>query len=272
MLLNRTSLKSLFSKGKFPSENHFAHLIDSSVNKMEDGIAKTAADGLQLAPQGDFNQVLSVYERMDLPLPAWQVKLLKENDARGLSFEKVERDANNEPTSFSRLFLADDGKVGINTRQPRFAFQVDAPAALHTRLGTRVGKVPGDGEWHPILSGLKGPAAFEAVARIDGPAGRGKYAFTHAIALATFGGRGARPRIRQTRAYYGWFWNRIEFRWAGTLFDYALEVRTRQHYGFSEDNAPSMICFHLTELWDSNSLHPDQLPLVQTPNPPPPTQ
>lgn len=253
MILNRDSLKQLFKKGKTPSENHFAHLIDSSLNKMEDGIGKTAAEGLQLSPQGAFDQVLSVYERMDLPLPSWQIKLLRENEARGLSFEKVAKDEDNNPTTESRLFLADNGKIGVHTSSPWAPFHVATTAGIKARVGTHVyGQVPGDGEWHPILSNLMGLQALEVMARIDGPPGKGKYAMTHAIALRTFGGKSSRNKIPQTRAYYGFFWNRIELRWDGSINNYSLQVRTRQHYGFDEDDGQSMIKFHVTNLWDDD--------------------
>jgi len=218
---------------------------------MEDGIGKTAAEGLQLSPKGSFDQVLSVYERMDLPMPAWQIKLLRQNDARGLSFEKLEKNEDNEPEGTSRLFLANDGKIGINTTAPWAPLHVNTTAGLKARVGTHVyGQVAGDGEWHPIISQLKGMQSFEVVARIDGPPGRAKYAITHAIALRTFGGKGSRSKIPQTRAHYGWFWNRIELRWMGSVNDYSLEVRTRQHYGDDENGGMCMIKFHVAKLWD----------------------
>ncbi len=261
MLLNRDSLKQLFQKGKSPSENHFAHLIDSTLNKMEDGIGKTEKRGLQLAPQGSFDQVISVYERMDLPLPAWQIKLLRQNNARGLSFEKVATNEDNQEESTSRLFLANDGKIGVKTTTPWAPLHVATTAGFKTRVGTHLyGQVPGDGQWHDMLSNLTGMQSFEVVARIDGPPGRGNYAITHAIALRTFGGKGSRRKIPQTRAYYGWFWNRIELRWEGSTHDYSLQVRTRQHYGKNDNNEESMIKFHVTNLWDDELFTDDQLP------------
>lgn len=249
--MNRASLKSLFSKGKFPSENHFAHLIDSTVNKMEDGIGKSAEEGLQLSPQGEADPVLSIYERMDVERPSWQLKLLRDNDARGLSFEKLGKDEFNQETSSSRLFLSNEGNIGVNTTQPLSDLHVNGTLGHNARIGTLVmGEVEGDGKWHTVIGGLSGPQAFEAVARIDGPTGKAKYAFTHAIALSTYGGRRSRWKIKQTRAYYGWFWNRIDFKWDGDTFAYALKVRTRQNYGKGEDGSHSKIRFHLSSLWD----------------------
>jgi hypothetical protein len=75
---------------------------------------------------------------------------------------------------------------------------------------------------------------------------------THAIALSTFGGKGSRSQITQTRAYYGWFWNRIELKWAGSTYDYSLKVRTRQPYALTEEGQVCQIKFHLTKVWDDD--------------------
>lgn len=262
MLLNRESLKNLFKKGKFPSENHFAHLIDSSINKVEDGFGKTPEDGLQLSPQGNHEPVMSVYERLDMPRASWQVKLLKNEEGKGLSFEKQTLNRENEVDSDSHLFLGNNGKVGINTTQPVSDLEVNGTVGIQTRVGRHFGVVPGDGKWHPILCHLTGVQAFEVVARIDGPKNHGKYAITHAVALAAFGGRHARKRIRQTRSYYGFFWNRIDLKWAGDTKDYHLMVRTWQHYGEDENGQTPMIKFHLTKLWDDSlfagDIYPDR--------------
>lgn len=263
MLLNRESLKGLFKKGKFPSEQSFTHLIDSSINKLDDGISKTPDDGLQLAPQGSFDRVLSVFERMDQDQPAWQLKFLRDANAKGLSFDKVEKDENNEPISESRFFLADDGRIGIKTTDPFTPFHIKTTAGIQSRIGTHCyGKVPGDGEWHTIIGGLTGVQCLEVVARIDGPFGHGKYAITHAVALSSFGGKHARNRIKQTRSYYGWFWNRIELKWEGEIKNYALKVRTRQHYGKQEDGSSSMIRLHVTNLWDDEVMRLERLRLL----------
>lgn len=270
MILNRDSLKQLFKKGKFPTENHFAHLIDSSMNKMEDGINKTPAEGLQLSPQGAFDQVVSIYERMDLPLPSWQIKLLRQNDARGLSFEKIDKNEDNEAVAESRLFLANDGNIGVGTTRPWAPFHLRTTAGIGTRVGAYAyGKVPGDGQWHPILSKLRGLHAFEIMARIEGPPGRAKYAMTHAIAHRAYGGKQSRNKIAQTRSYYGMYWNRIELRWSkGSIYDYDLEVRTRHSYGENEEKLPYMIKFHVTNLWDESLFADDNLPEHHNPKSP----
>ncbi|PPK88068.1 hypothetical protein CLV84_1031 [Neolewinella xylanilytica] len=251
MQRKRDSLKTLFSKGKFPSEKHFADLIDSSVNRLEDGIAKEPRDGLQLAPHGDHDQLLSFYERMDHPLPAWQVKLLRNNGARGLGFSRVTRGRNGDTESSTALFLANDHHVGLHTDRPRLPVEVAGTLGATARVGTlHTGRVPADGQWHDITDPYDDVQALEVVARADGPKGRGKYAVTHGIALNAFGGKGSRPAIRQTRTYFGWFFNRIDLRWSGGYKQYRLQVRTFTHYGLDEGNRTSDIRFHITGLWD----------------------
>ncbi len=139
--------------------------------------------------------------------------------------------------------------MGIGPNPPRTTLEIGGVLGIRTRVGTfKVGQVPGDGNWHKLLEGLDDLHAFEVVARIDGPRSRGRYAIAHAIALGAFGG--GRNKIKSLCAHYGWFWNRIEFRWQGTSArNYSLEARTRSHYGL-EDGKPYMLRFHITQLWD----------------------
>jgi len=44
-LLNRQSLINYFKKGSAPSERHFADLIESTVNIVDDGISREGENG-----------------------------------------------------------------------------------------------------------------------------------------------------------------------------------------------------------------------------------
>ncbi len=59
-IFNRSTLKGFFQKGKVPTEVHFSNLIDSTINKIDDGFAKTVDNGLKLSPGGPV-KVLSFY-------------------------------------------------------------------------------------------------------------------------------------------------------------------------------------------------------------------
>jgi hypothetical protein len=122
---------------------------------------------------------------------------------------------------------------------------------MDARKGTfKIGQVPGDAKWHNILEELDGIHAFEIMAQISGKKGSGRYAIAHAIALATFGGYLSKWSIRKTAANYGGFLNQLQFRWKGEVNNYALQVRTRRHYGLNDQNAePYAIRFNVTQLW-----------------------
>lgn len=250
---NRQDLKSFFRKGQTPSQVHFEYLIDSMVNKIDDGFAKSDDDGLRLAPTGEDQKVMSIFKNQSDPKPDWQLTLKNDDKGNGtLSFDHLGEDDSGKPVKKSSLVLADDGQVGIGTNNPRTTLEIGGVLGIRTRVGTfKVGQVPGDGHWHKIVEGLNDMHAFEIVARIDGPDKRGKYAFAHALAIGAFGG--GNNKIRSVCAHYGWFWNRIEFRWQGTAArNYSLEARTRSHYGLTATGKPYMLRFHITQLWDDS--------------------
>lgn len=254
-LWNRESLKNFFRKGQFPTEMHFAYLIDSQVNKIDDGFAKSDEEGLRLAPAGSESTVLSIYKNSIENLPQWQLNVGRDPGKGTLNFDAVRPDSNGKLIRESKMVLSESRGVGIGTAEPRTALEVNGTAGFHTRVGTyRVGEVDADGVWRPIISDLNAPSAFEVVARVDGGAGRGKYAVTHAIALGTFGG--GKNRIRQTRSYYGPFWNRIDLRWKSENIHYSLEIRTFQHYGLKPDGTAYKIRYHISALLDENAFKP----------------
>ena len=43
----RDELKEHFKNGRLPTEQHFAHLIDSTINKQEDGFSKDEENGMK---------------------------------------------------------------------------------------------------------------------------------------------------------------------------------------------------------------------------------
>lgn len=251
-LWNREALKSFFKKGQLPSELHFEYLIESTVNILDDRFTKSDENGLQLSPVGAAENLISILNDPAAKDPKWQLRLKDDETGAGLSFDSVDRDAAGNVRNTSRFFLGDNGKIGIGTTKPRTQMEIAGTLGVMSRIGSYViGKAPGDGEWHNVLEqDVDGVQAFEIVARIDGPPKRGKYAMTHAIALSTFGG--SNHRIKQVRAHFGWFLNRIEFRWKGTTHKYNLQVRTRSHYGFTESQTNFMIRYHITCLWDDS--------------------
>jgi hypothetical protein len=243
-LLNRQSLKNYFRKGNAPTEQHFADLIESTLNIVDDGIARGADHGFRISPIGHSHRLMSFFANMQKQEADWYLSL-NENNIPGLSFYETGKGP--------RLVLKEGGKIGINVLNPRYSLDIKGAIGVTHRIGTLFqGEVPGDGKWHDLVSGLREPSAFEIMARIDGRKGSGKYALAHAIALNTFGGRFSFGKINTTRAWYGSFFNRIRFRWSGELYDYSLQVKTSSHFGINEKNGePFPIQFQITGLLEN---------------------
>ncbi len=263
MKRNRKTLQKYFQKGQLPSEVHFGDLVDSVVNIIDDGYAKSSEYGLELAPQGKAEQVLSFFRSLNSAEPDWQLSLRQELGEEGLSFDRLENSPGEGVQPTTQLFLGRNGAIGIGHRQPHFALDVQGSIASTQRVGTfQIGQAPANREWHAITPALTGMQPLEVVAQARGATGRGRYAITHALALGLPGPH--RRRIRQTRNYLGFFWNRIELRWqyqyhdaarAGQAkYSYQLQARTRTNYGLDDDGNPCQIQYHITRLWDEDKM------------------
>ncbi|TAF31782.1 MAG: adhesin [Cytophagales bacterium] len=231
-LQSRDKLKSYFKKGSMPQEGHFVDLMDSVLNKIDDGIAKNLEDGLVLSLVGSSPKLLSFFKSIEDKSPAWSWELDQSGAALHL----------NNFSGDHVLSCMPDGKVGILNGNPEYELDVRGVVASQGRIGTyTTGRVPADGQWHPIIEQLNGCNAFEVMAGA-GRKGTGKYALIHAIALSTFGK--SKSEINLTQAYYGVRCNKIELKWVGDTFDYALHVRTRCNYGDGTE-----IQFNVSSLW-----------------------
>lgn len=242
-IFNRSTLKGFFQKGKVPTEAHFTNLIDSTLNKLDDGIAKTVEHGLKLAPGGGRSKkVISFFNVIKDKNPLWSLSVNPTEVAQGLSFQDIHNQ--------DRIFIKDQNGVGIGTTDPNYDLEVAGTMASKARVGTfkpTIG-VPADAEWHTVLDQLDGCHAFEIVAKVEGVKKRGKYAMAHCIAICANGGR--QNKIRTTQACYGWFWHRIMFRWRrNNLGNYTLQIKTNSHYGVDNENNVINIKFHITSLW-----------------------
>ncbi len=243
-IFNRATLKNFFSKGRVPTEVHFSNLIDSTINKIDDGFAKSVEHGLKLAPGGESKKLISFFEDIKHKDPQWNISINPTETIKGISIS--EKDKN------SHLFIRNGGNVGVGTITPSYLLDVNGTTGLKSRVGTfqEKSEAAADSEWHIILDGLEGCNAFEIVAKAEGIKKRGKYAMAHAIAVNTH--NSISNKIRITQAYYGWYWHRIKFRWKRSNDGkYRLEVRTVGHYGTDENNNTIQIKYHITSLWDN---------------------
>ena len=242
---NRNTLKNFFRNGKSPSEMEFSDFIDSTWNKVDDGMSKTDNEGLKLSPTGNSSKIISFFEGITDPDPNWQIAINHDN-SKGLAMVKP---GHEESPS---IVFADSGRVGVKTFTPRTDLEVAGNIASSGRMGgLRIGKVPADAEWHTIVPGLKGFNAFEIVAAAEGNTGEGNYSMAHAMALNA--NQGKSGTIKIVTSTYGWFdfRDKIRFRWKGTPESYVLQVRTGKHYFLTGDKKFNYIRFHICSLWDN---------------------
>jgi hypothetical protein len=229
---NRSTLKGFFRKGQMPSEGHFNDLIDSMINKVDDGMSKTMDDGLMLSPIGSSRKLMSFYKSIEEKNPAWSLEINSSDATLNL----------NNQVGDTVLSIKNDGKVGVNKNNPQHELDVEGVVAMKGRIGTlHTGKIPADGKWHPVLKELNGCHLLEIVAG-TGKKKTGKYALLHAFASSTFGKSKSKIDIRQS--FYGSRSNMIQIRWTGTTYNFSLEMRTRGNYesGF-------FVKYHMSELW-----------------------
>lgn len=197
----REELKQYFRNGRMPSENHFGYLIDSTINKQEDGFSKDEENGLQISALGASKRLLSFYRATDDLEPFFFVEK-DEYEYPALRLQPYHTAPDVKEQDNNSFFFHTDGKLGIGKKcDPDFKVDIKGFAAMEGRIGSyKVGTVPADGKWHPVLEELDNCHAFEVVAR-TGLKHAGRHAMMHAYALSTFGG--SRNKIRQSCAYYG---------------------------------------------------------------------
>lgn len=237
---NRDTLKNIFQNGNLPDEGQFADLIDSMVNKIEDGISSTSQWGLRITPRGDQGKLISFFAKGDGNKPEWSIQL--DNANKILSIKNRE--------GVSVFSATGKSNIGIGTEDPESRLDVRGVVSMAGRRGTyrtdgpeKAGPiiVRADKKWHKVLTHLDGCRAFEVIAG-TGVRKTGRYALVHAIALNCFNGR--KSKIKSIHATHRWFWQRIALRWTGNIHDYDLEVKTWINYG-----PDAVIKCHVTELW-----------------------
>lgn len=215
----RAVLKNIFQKGKIPTEQDFHSLIDSCLNKLDDGVAKTKGEGLKLQADGKQEELLSFYHNIKDLNPTWIISHLTDDGAQGLNIS--------EPNGGSRFFIEQGGNVGIGITRPQQRLEVDGVVAMEGRIGNFAhGQVPADGKWHDLVVELNGFQAFEIIATASI---KGSHAILHAIALSAYGK--SRPAINKTCGYFGSLRSKLDLRWTGDYFNYKLQARTKKDYG-----------------------------------------
>ncbi len=215
----RANLKNYFLKGNIPTEQDFHDFIDSSVNKIDDGIIKTKGEGIKILADGTNRELLRFFDNINDLNPTWTINQKTEDGNEGFNIV--------EPNGGSRLFIAKGGNVGIGSTRPDYKLDVSGMIGMEGRKGNfAFGEIPADGEWHDVLSDLNEYQAFEIIATVGK---KGAHSILHAIAVSTYGK--SKNAITKTCGYYGWSRNKLDVRWAGSYFSYQLQIKTKSNYG-----------------------------------------
>ena len=250
---NRKTLEAKFKKGKMPSENAFADLIDSTLNLIDDGFEKTVEDGLKVSQLGD-GKLVSFYQNMAALNAMWFVGLDRatSNLKIGNQFNPNILTLRSLDTASSDADSASNMGVGINKDNPQYALDVAGIIASFGRVG-RAGDmaVPADGQWHDITQKLTGCQAFEIMAGVGGKDGEGKYALMHAFALSAYNDV---SDITYHQAHYGAKCNRLKLRWMAESnkenFEYKLQLKVDTSYG---ENI--WVKYQITKLWFDTAMY-----------------
>src|SRR4051812_49015802 len=129
-LKNRETLKEFFKKGKMPAEGNFEALIDSMVNRIDDGFSKDMEHGLMLSPEGSSKGLTSFFRSIEQKNPAWTMAIDADDTHRGLCYLEP------GPQGGVRLFLQEGGNIGIGTIAPAFKLEVNGIVGMKGRVGT----------------------------------------------------------------------------------------------------------------------------------------
>lgn len=196
--LSRATLKTLFGAGSSPTEDHFADLIESSVNVLDDaGIDDNKLVHIH-ASEENQNRVMQLYqgEQSDGPTPSdWDIQLdnTLDFDIATLLFRAGDKQqfapgqqGEQDPSALALTNNQKSNKVGINTNAPQYELDVNGVVKSSGRIGVmpdidaaELAKICADGQWHPISLATDQVQGFEVVAKISGEFNP----MVHAIAL-----------------------------------------------------------------------------------------
>ena len=267
-LRNRKTLQNYFAAGSLPTSAHFSDLIDSTLNKLDEGFNKTDADGVQIRARVDQFGLLSFYQAQARDAAVWSVAfgahrhdqlVFRQGDSTSTAGASplltldpgapaaaaptdADRAAHPGTSADSRQALGgiDPGaKLGINTDSPCTRLDVAGTVRAEGRLGCeRSQALYANGRWQAITAPLAGCQAFEVTAGV-GFRGHGRYALLHAVALNAYNpGRwldlwNRKKPIRAQHAFYKRRCDRLQLRWFPINDDselYELRIRTECDY------------------------------------------
>ncbi|HUB90420.1 MAG TPA: hypothetical protein VMA74_11910 [Dyella sp.] len=254
---NRESLRSYFSDGALPTQEHFADLIDSMLNMSDEGFRKSVERGFEVSAAAGYEALLSFFRDEDPDSPLWSILF---GGAQGQLLIRGHHDGeqDSQADTATPLWCLDPaGRIGIRTTRPEATLDIDGVLRSKGRRGSyaRSTATPllANGEWQDLTDDLEGCQAFEVTAGA-GHQGKGRFALMHAVALNTYNPTlgildflNRKRGIRGTDAFYARRCDRLQLRWRGSSgrnAAYRLQIRTGCHYG-----SGIAIKAHVTQLW-----------------------
>lgn len=230
---DRKSLKYHFREGARPLSKDFATLIDSMVNKHDDGFRKDSKNGLTIS-SAEGNSALLSFARGLSGDPSWKIAFTKEKEQSiGVNYLAQLGDKNDIPiitidaTKGSKRGRHLEPGIGINRDTAEYALDVNGAVRTQGRYGTEPGEpILANGKWHAITEDLYGCNVLEVVAGVGGGPQQGRYALIRAIVINAYGPRRgwfrewlyrwliSDPTIRCQSTVYQNRTDRLELRWA----------------------------------------------------------
>jgi hypothetical protein len=252
---NRETLRKFFGVGQLPTADHFAALIESNLNMVDEGFSKSPANGLEVSTPQGHDALLSFYRERTGDQPLWSMSFNGRTEQ--LAFRASA--ANGNTSTAPVLSLDSRMRVGVGVAEPTEALEVAGTVASPGRRGTfpRPDSLPllANGVWQDLTADLNGCHAFEVMAGASSAPGRQpRFALLHAVAMNTFNPTQrwyhvlqSRKRIRTQHAWFGRRCDKLELRWmtkAGSERTYRLQVRSCCDYG-----AGATLRASVTQLW-----------------------
>jgi hypothetical protein len=251
---SRDELKRNFRNGTLVKENHFVNLIDSFVHKSDLNIKEgtTIHPGLTPTDKKYFSFFKDGVDQQK-NLPTLSLETTHDNNTEGEGISLVVPGAEGCYRNLVSFKSETDrngnkfGRIGVNTANPTVDLDVNGRVGMKSRIGKfgdpemNPHEIIADGNWHNLLTNLKGITVLEIALSAYCPSGR--YAMYYAV-ITNVLGKGSSVNPMQ-RLHSSW-WHRLQLQWTKSVNgQYGLRVRTASGY-----KTKPMIYNRITNLWN----------------------
>ncbi|SDT12546.1 Chaperone of endosialidase [Mucilaginibacter mallensis] len=126
-MATKAEIKSRFKTNSIPTEKDFADLIDSGINKDDDGIERESGGGIHITGNGDTQEVLS-FSRSDNPKQSpWKINLNPVGGSPGFNIT--------DDKTASRLVINEEtGNIGVGAVNPHTRLTVGGAIYFNSEI------------------------------------------------------------------------------------------------------------------------------------------